>query len=70
MMDMFDKLRSIISFDMGLLYQRQLNYINDWPTEAIRDNVEWTTKASALQMKALDKKMKVLNKDLKTLVES
>lgn len=70
MMDMFDKIRSIISFDMGLLYQRQLGYINDWPTEAIRDNVEWKNKASSLQMKSLEKKMKVINNDLKTLVES
>ena len=70
MMGMFDFLRSIISFDMGLLYQRQLGYINDWPTEAIRDNVEWATKAGAFQMKGLATKMRIINNDLKTLVES
>lgn len=70
MMGMFDFLRSIISFDMGLLYQRQLGYINDWPTEAIRDNIEWSIKTSAIQMKGLNRYMETLNKDLETLVES
>jgi hypothetical protein len=70
MMGMFDFLRSIISFDMGLLYQRQLGYINDWPTEAIRDNIEWSIKTSAIQMKGLNRNMEALNKDLKTIVEA
>jgi hypothetical protein len=68
MVNMFDKLKSSISFDMGLLYQRQLIYINDWPTEAIRDNIEWTKKANAIQMKGLNQKLGIINNDLKTLV--
>ena len=70
MMEMFDKIRGMISFDMGLLYQRQLNYINDWPTEAIRDNTEWKNKVSGIQLKGLEKKIKAINRDLDTLVHN
>ena len=68
MMGMFDFLRSIISFDMGLLYQRQLIYVNDWPTEAIRDNMIWANKANPVQMKGFNQKLNILNDDLRTLV--
>jgi len=69
MMNMFDKIRGAISFDMGLLYQRQLNQINDWPTEAIRDNVEWSVKASARQIKMVDMMIGTLSDNLKALIE-
>ena len=69
MMNMFDKIRGAISFDMGLLYQRQLNQINDWPTEAIRDNVEWSVKASARQIQMVDMMIGTLSNNLKALIE-
>jgi hypothetical protein len=69
MMNMFDKIRGAISFDMGLLYQRQLSQINDWPTEAIRDNIEWSIKASARQVKMMEIMINTLNDNLKALVE-
>ena len=55
MMDMFDTIRNGVCFDMGLLYMRELNSINDRPTEAIRDNTDWLgVKMNAFSRKALN----------------
>ena len=55
MMDMFDTIRNGVCFDMGLLYMRELDSINDKPTEAIRDNADWLgVKMNAFARKSLN----------------
>ena len=64
MMDMLDLLRSSIGFDMGLLYMRALNSINDKPTLAVCSGQNWSVAMGAIQQSALKKRENQLNKNL------
>jgi len=71
MMDMFDRIRGGICFDMGLLYMRELNSINDKPTEAIRDNNDWLgVKMNAFTRKAINDLLKKFNTKLETIMNA
>jgi hypothetical protein len=71
MMDMFDRIRNGICFDMGLLYMRELNSINDKPTEAIRDNNDWLgVKMNAFTRKAINDLLKKFNNKLETVMNA
>ena len=64
MMDMLDLLRSSIGFDMGLLYMRALNSINDKPCMAVCKGQDWAVAMGAIQQTALKKLEVRLNKSL------
>ena len=71
MMDMFDRIRNGICFDMGLLYMRELNSINDRPTEAIRDNQDWLgVKMNAFSRKALNDLLDKFNRKIDTIMNA
>ena len=57
--EMFDVIRNGICFDMGLLYMRELDSINDKPTNAIATNTDWLgVKMDAFARKALNNLIK------------
>jgi hypothetical protein len=64
MMDMLDLIRSSIGFDMGLLYMRALNSINDKPCMAVCKGQDWSVAMGSLQQDALRKLEVKLNKNL------
>ena len=68
MIDMFDRIRNGICFDMGLLYMRELNSINDQPTQAILNNTDWSIAMGAFQQKALNNLLSKFNKNLETAI--
>ena len=69
MIDMLDRIRSGISFDMGLLYMRELASINDKPTQAILNNTDWLGVAmNAFQQKSLNTLLRKFNGKLETAV--
>ena len=71
MIDMFDTIRNGICFDMGLLYMRELDSINDKPTNAIANNLDWLgVKMDTFARKALNNLLKKFNSKLETLMES
>ena len=71
MIEMFDIIRNGICFDMGLLYMRELDSINDKPTNAIANNLDWLgVKMDSFARKTLDTLVKKFNKKLETVMES
>ena len=69
MIDMFDTIRNGICFDMGLLYMRELNSINDMPTNAIATNTDWLgVKMDTFARKALNNLIKKFNGKLETIM--
>ena len=71
MVDMFDRIREGICFDMGLLYMRELNSINDMPTMAIQKNEEWLgKKMDSFQRRSIGILVGKLNNKLDTAVNA
>ena len=58
-------LKNGVQFDLALLYQRQVDSINDIPTQAFLRNSEWSVIMSSRQQKLLSKMVDALNEDIK-----
>jgi hypothetical protein len=71
MIDMFDTIRNGICFDMGLLYMRELDSINDKPTNAIATNTDWLgVKMNTFARKTLNTLLKKFNGKIATAMEA
>ena len=71
MIDMFDRIRNGITFDMGYVYMRELNSINDKPTQAILNNTDWLgISVNAFQKKTLNTLLNKFNGKLDAAVNS
>ena len=58
-------LKNGVQFDLGLLYQRQVDSINDLPTMAICRNEEWSVKVNNRKQQLLGKMVEQLNNDIR-----
>ena len=65
-MRLLNILKNGVQFDLGLLYQRQVDSINDLPTIAISRNEEWSVKVNNRKQTLLVKMTNDLNEDIKT----
>jgi multiple sugar transport system substrate-binding protein len=64
-MRLLTTLKNGVQFDLALLYQRQIDSINDIPTQAFLRNSEWSVIMSSRQQKLLNKMVDALNEDIK-----
>ena len=64
-MRLLTTLKDGVQFDLALLYQRQIDSINDIPTQAFLRNQEWSVIMSARQQKMLNKMAEALTDDIR-----
>ncbi len=64
---MFDIIRKNISFDLGRIFSESLSYMSEMPSDAAANRTSWAT-ISRQQKNALGKAMRILNKDLETVI--
>jgi hypothetical protein len=69
--DMFDKIRDGVGFDVGRLLTVHMNLIADIPTlKAIANGQQWSIVASAMNLKATERAVKSLNNAIIDIIEN
>ena len=64
-MRLLTTLKEGVQFDLALLYQRQVDSINDIPTQAFANNSEWSVIMTSRKQQLLNKMVDALNEDIR-----
>ena len=69
--DMFDKIRDGVGFDIGRTFTVHMNLIADIPTlKAIANAQQWSVITSPMNMKATERAFTTLNKSLRDIIDN